>query len=184
MLITLEGNQLMSKLPGQSQIAIYPESETMFFAKVVDAQIEFPKGDGPAGQMTIHQNGRDITGKRIGDAEFQKLAQTAARDAKRFKDQSAVPGSDQALRKMIEGIRAGKPDYDAMDPALAAITRQQLDTLQSRFNNLGDLQSITFKGVGPGGADIFEVKFAKGGIEYRIWVGVDGKIEGANLRPL
>jgi hypothetical protein len=48
---------------------------------------------------------------------------------------------------------------------------------------LGDLQSVNFKGVGPGGADVYRVKFEKGSLEYRIWLGPDGEIESANVRP-
>ncbi len=40
-----------------------------------------------------------------------------------------------------------------------------------------------FKGVGPGGADIYSVRFEKGALETRIWLGVDGKIENTNARP-
>jgi hypothetical protein len=39
-----------------------------------------------------------------------------------------------------------------------------------------------FKGVGPGGADIYEVKFASGAQEWRIWLTPDGKIDSANFR--
>jgi hypothetical protein len=66
-LVTLDGNQLISKLGPQQPLPIFPESETMFFQKVVDAQIEFPKveGSAKASQLTIHQNGRNVTAKRV-----------------------------------------------------------------------------------------------------------------------
>jgi hypothetical protein len=51
------------------------------------------------------------------------------------------------------------------------------------ITGLGALQSVIFKGVGPGGADIYQVKFEKGSLDYRIWLGPDGKIESANVRP-
>jgi CubicO group peptidase (beta-lactamase class C family) len=186
MLITLESNQLISKLGTQPPVPIFPESETLFFAKVVDAQIEFPKVDaeGKASQMILHQNGRDITAKRLDDAEAKRLADAAAAAAKRFKDQTAAPGSEAALRKMIEDVRLGKPDYDKMSSGLAGATRQQLPQLQSTVTRLGAIQSMTFKGVGPAGADIFEVKLEKGSLEYRIWLAPDGKVESANVRPL
>ena len=41
MLVTLENNQLFSKLGNQNAIPIFAESETMFFPKVVDAELEF-----------------------------------------------------------------------------------------------------------------------------------------------
>jgi CubicO group peptidase (beta-lactamase class C family) len=184
MLITADGNQLVSKLGNQQAVPIFPESETMFFAKLIDAQIEFPKDEGKASQLTLHQNGRDIIAKRMSDADAQKLSEAAAAFAKRFKDQTAAPGSEAALRKMIEDVRAGKPDYDSMSANLASATRQQLPQLQSSVVDLGGIESIKFTGVGPGGADIYQVKFEKGSLEYRIWLAPDGKVESANVRPV
>jgi len=68
MLITLEGNQLSEKLGGQQTFPIYPESETVFFLKVVDAQIEFEKDAGGAVKdLVLHQGGRDQMAPRIAD---------------------------------------------------------------------------------------------------------------------
>jgi CubicO group peptidase (beta-lactamase class C family) len=184
MTITVADNQLISQMSGQGKAPLFAESETMFFLKVVDAQIEFPKdAKGPASQLILHQNGRDMTAKRLSDAEAKKISDAAAAFDKRFKDQTAAPGSEAALRRMIEELRAGKPDYDLMSPGLANATRQQLPGLQSMIAGMGPLQSVTFKGVGPGGADIYQVKFEKGSLDYRIWLGADGKTESANVRP-
>ena len=39
---------------------VYPESQTRFFLKVVDAQVEFfPDDKGQVSYMILHQNGRD-----------------------------------------------------------------------------------------------------------------------------
>jgi len=181
MLITLEGNQLMSKLGNQAAIAIYPESENMFFPKVVDAELEF---SADAGQLTLHQNGRDMTAKRLDEAAARKAEQAAAAVAKRVKEQTAAPGSEAALRKLIEGVRSGNPDYDMMSSGLANVTRQQLPQLQSTLKQMGALKSVTFKGVGPAGPDIYQIQFENGALEYRIWLAPDGKIEGAGVRPV
>ncbi|HEX4594210.1 MAG TPA: serine hydrolase [Bryobacteraceae bacterium] len=186
MLITLEGGQLVSKLGPQAPVPIFPESETMFFAKVVSAQIEFPatSTDGKAGQLTLHQNGRDLIGKRLGDDEAKRMSDAAAAAAKRFKDQTATPGSEAVVREAMEKLRTGTPDYDRLSPALADATRQQLPQIQAMITGLGSLRSVAFKGVAPNGADIYQVKFEGGSLEYRILIGQDGKIEGANIRPV
>jgi CubicO group peptidase (beta-lactamase class C family) len=186
MLITLDNNQLISQLTNQAPIPIFPQSETMFFPKVVDAQLEFSGSDAQqrATQLTLHQNGRDITAKRMDDAEFKKLADASAALAKRVKDQTAMPGSEAAVRRVIEELRTGQVNYDLMSPGLANATRQQLPQMQPMIAGLGALQSVTFKGVGPAGADIYELKFEKGSLEYRIFLGPDGKMEGANMRPI
>lgn len=63
--ITLEGSQLKAQLTGQRQLDVYPESPTLFFLKVVDAQLEFAKdASGKATQVTLHQAGRDMVAKR------------------------------------------------------------------------------------------------------------------------
>jgi CubicO group peptidase (beta-lactamase class C family) len=185
MLITEENNQLFSKLGNQQAIPIFPESKAVFFPKVVNAELEFAKDDdrGRPTELILHQNGRDLEFKRLDDAQAKVLADAAAAFAKRFKDQTPAPGGEAALRKMIEDLRQGKPDYGSMSPGLAEATRQQLPQIQPEISKLGSIQSITFKGVGPGGADIYLVGFEKGALEYRIWLGADGKVESANFRP-
>ena len=101
---------------------------------------------------------------------------------KRFKEQKAVPGSEAALRRSIEELRRGQPDYSQMSPAFADVTRRQLSNLKDTILQLGAVQSVTFKGVGPGGRDIYEVKFEKGLTEWRIGMTPDGKIDGAGFR--
>src|ERR1700689_5194751 len=45
MMITLVGDQLTSQMSGQGKIPLFAESETMFFPKVVNAEIEFGTDD-------------------------------------------------------------------------------------------------------------------------------------------
>lgn len=62
---TLERDQLMAQATHQSKFPMFPESETKFFFKVVDAEIEFvTDADGKVTAMVLHQNGRDIKGAR------------------------------------------------------------------------------------------------------------------------
>lgn len=179
MLITLDNDRLVSQITGQPPVPIFAESENKFFVKVVDAQIDFSEG-----QLTLHQNGRDVPAKRLADTESKRLMDAAAAQAKRIKDQTAMPGSEAAMRRLIEETRQGKPNYDLMSPNLAAAVRQFLPQTQANLTQLGALQSVTFKGVGPAGADIYELNFENGSLEYRILLSADGKVEGANMRPV
>lgn len=64
--VTREGGRLLAQATGQPQFEIFPTSETRFFLKVVDAEIEFQKGaDGKAASLTLFQGGREIPGKRV-----------------------------------------------------------------------------------------------------------------------
>jgi CubicO group peptidase (beta-lactamase class C family) len=184
MVVALDGNQLTTKLGNQQPLPIFPQSETLFFLKVVDAQVEFPKDDGSgrSGQLTLHQNGRDMTGPRMDDAEAKKVTDAAAAFATRLKDQTPAAGSVEAANKMIHDLFNGKPDQAMMSPD--APIRQQLARLQSEVVGFGAIEKIAFQGVGPGGADIYSVKSAKGAWEFRIWLTADGKVEQANTRPI
>ena len=186
MLITLENNQLFSKLGTQPAIPIFPESKTMFFPKVVDAEIEFAKDDdqGRPTELILHQNGRDLHAMRLSDAQAKLISDAAAAFAKRFKDQTPAPGSDVALRQMIEDVRLPKPTYALLGPDIAAAVSQQLPQTQATLAKLGATQSVTFKAVGPAGPDIYTVKFEHGALEYRVWLSADGKIESTNYRPV
>jgi hypothetical protein len=195
MVVTLDDNQLSTKLGPQRPIPIYPESPAMFFLKVVDAEIEFAKNDdrGRPTELILHQNGRDMPGKRLDDAGSKRIVDEAIADSKgiadaaaaaaiRFKEQKPMPGSEAALRRDIEELRAGEPKYELMSPGLAGVTRQQLPQLKAAITELGAVQSVTFKGVGPGGADIYEVKFEHGSTEWRISMEPDGRVGGVGFR--
>jgi hypothetical protein len=125
-----------------------------------------------------------MVGTRLDDAEAKKIADTAATRAKRFKDQTQSPGTEAALRRDIEELRLGEPKYELMSAGLANVTRQQLPQLKTTITQLGGVQAVTFKGVGPAGADIYEVKFEHGSTEWRLMLDADGKAESVGFRPL
>ncbi len=63
--ITKEKDRLMLQATAQPKFEVFPESETKFFLKVVDAQITFVKDDkGAVTQLILHQNGLDQPAKR------------------------------------------------------------------------------------------------------------------------
>jgi CubicO group peptidase (beta-lactamase class C family) len=66
MTITLNGGQLISQMSGQGKVPLFPESATMFFAKVVDAEVEFGKDD-KGSYLILHQGGRDQKVPRASD---------------------------------------------------------------------------------------------------------------------
>ncbi len=172
--VTREGDRLFGQLTGQPKFQLFPESQRKFFLKVVDAQLTFnTDAQGKATEAILHQNGRDMTAKRIDEAQAAALATAAAR---RFKDQTPAPGSEAALRRDIEELRLGEPKYEMMSPGLADATRQQLPRLKAAIAQLGAVTSVAFQGVGQGGDDIYEVKFEHGSTEWRIILEPDGKV--------
>jgi hypothetical protein len=101
----------------------------------------------------------------------------------RFREQIPLPGSKEAILRGIEDLQRGAPNYDRMSASLAAKIRRQASELQAMFKALGAVESIFFRGVGPGGYDIYGVKFANGFSEFRLLLGTDGKAEDVLFRP-
>jgi CubicO group peptidase (beta-lactamase class C family) len=63
--ITREGDSLMGQATGGPKLKLFPESETKFFVKEVDAQITFVRDDkGVTTHAILHQGG-DQTAKKI-----------------------------------------------------------------------------------------------------------------------
>jgi CubicO group peptidase (beta-lactamase class C family) len=186
MVVTVNGGRLSGKLGNQAALPFFPESETRFFARAVDAQIEFSGGgaDGKPTQLILHQSGRSTRARRLDDAEVQRIADLEAEIANRFKDQTPQPGSEAALRRVLEELRTGQPNYDAMSAEAAATTRQQLAVLQEIVKQSGPIQSMTLSSVAPAGADIYHVKLESGSWECRIMLGPDGKIEVFGVRRI
>ena len=180
--VTREADQLYAQLTNQPRFALYPKSNTEFFYKIVDAQITFETDpQGRANTLILHQGGRDQKAKRIDEATAKQLEDTAAQ---RFKDQKPFPGSEAAIRVEIGEMQRKQPTYERMTPEFAELARPQAEHVEGLIGALGTLQSITFKSVGPGGFDIFEVKFEHGALDWRILLDADGKIAGELLRPL
>ncbi len=64
--VTRDSERMYAQLTRQSPVEIFPESANGFFSKVVDAQLTFDvAADGQVVGVVLHQNGRDIPGKRV-----------------------------------------------------------------------------------------------------------------------
>ncbi len=64
--VTREEDKLFVQATGQPKFQIFPESALEFFLKVVDAQITFETNStGRAVSLVLHQNGRNVPGKRV-----------------------------------------------------------------------------------------------------------------------
>jgi bla regulator protein BlaR1 len=175
--VTRDGDQLFAQLTGQPKAEIFAQSENEFFYKIVKAQISFESdAQGRVTALVLHQNGANIRAPRIDTAVAQQIAATATA---KIQSQTATPGSEAALRRLMEGIRTGKPNFAEMSPALANATRQQLPQLEAALTHLGAVQLIKFRGVGNQGWDIYDVKQEHGSSQWRIALGADGIITGA-----
>jgi len=105
----------------------------------------------------------------------EQFARRMADVPDRFRDQMPQAGSKESILRGIADLQRGSPNYERMSPSLAAKIRRQAAELQTMMTAFGAVESIFFRGVGPGGYDIYGVKFAKGFAEFRFLMGADGK---------
>jgi len=176
-----DGKYLQAQLTGQQFIEMYPESETKFFYKAIDAQLEFKLDpSGGVESVTLFQHGNVVPMPRIDGALAQQIqADLAAKIA----SQAPTPGSEAALRRLNDGIASGKPNYDEMDPFLSDAVKKQLQFLQPGIASLGPLKSLTFRNVTGQGHDLYLATYEKGTMAWRISMRPDGKIANALVTP-
>ncbi|HTY64692.1 MAG TPA: DUF3471 domain-containing protein [Acidobacteriota bacterium] len=64
--VSVDGNQLMVQASGQQKLPVYASSETKFFYKVVNAQIEFFKdAAGKVTHLVLYQNNQEMKAPRV-----------------------------------------------------------------------------------------------------------------------
>jgi hypothetical protein len=187
--VTRHGDQLSARLTGQPELRLIASGSREFTDEFGDVSVTFVLGaEGPAAELLLRDRNNGLRrGTRtdaaiaaeIEDAFQRRIA--AAPD--RFRDQAPMPGSEAALRQTIEGLRRGDLDFEGMSPRLAGKLRKQLVYLHKNLVLLGAIESISFRGVGPGGYDVYGVKFAKGSAEFRIDLTTGGMLEDIAFRP-
>lgn len=63
--IKAENGRLLAQLTGQQAFEIFPESESDFFYKIVDAQISFMREDGTVKSLVLYQNGQALPALKL-----------------------------------------------------------------------------------------------------------------------
>lgn len=96
------------------------------------------------------------------------------------------PSSIEALRRLIDGIRAGAPDYKQMAIDLAIAARRQEGPAKAFRHALGPGLSIQFLGVMDEGiqgvsSDIYDVWHSNGVAGQEFAVDDKGIIKGAHF---
>jgi hypothetical protein len=100
----------------------------------------------------------------------------------RLRSQVRMPGSEAALRRLIDGFRSGKPNYDEMSPWFAELVRKTMD-FNRVYARRGAVQSIEFRHVDLFGSDVYEVRQEGGLSEWAIFLDSNGLIEDADNTP-
>jgi hypothetical protein len=120
-------------------------------------------------------------------ATFSQAAdmQPAAASGERVAARGSVPlpGTEAALRRLVAGLAKGSPDYDRLSPRFAEVVRQDLPITQPLFSSMGELKTVTFRGSGDMGDDVYDLVFANGHVQMSAALDADGRMVGGILQP-
>lgn len=174
--ITRKDTKLVLEPIGQPVLELEQTGEADFAIPNFDLVLCFEQIEaGAAKRLVIWQLG---TARRLErtDAETAKVIKQTVAD--RIKDRIPAPGSQEALRQLLDTGRAGNPNYDQMSPEFAQFARRQLPYWRIFGQYFGAIVSIEFLRVSNQGWDIYEVQHEKDRHQYRIAMGDDGKVYG------
>jgi hypothetical protein len=174
----LQGHEI-----GEPPVDLFPSSGHELFARTVDLVVRF-EGTGDTMSAMRHRLGEtERRAVRATEAHSQKVLAWLESTEQRFRQQTADPGSEAAIRILLAGISAGEPNYRGMSPALAESLAQQLPALRSWFAWLGELKSLGFERTDAHGRDQYRGEFAQGPLRIFIRLNEAGRVEKAEFAP-
>lgn len=183
-----DGDRLQVQETGQGRSPVLAEGIDAFSVHG-DHLLIFLRDDAAGVSRVLVQNvtsGARLA-QRIDAAAAQAIeadfARRVAEVPDRFREQVPAAGSKETILTGIEDLRRGTPNYDRMSAPLAARIHRQVDELRATFAALGAVETIFFRGVGPGGYDIYGAKFENGSAEFRLLLEPDGKAGDVIFRP-
>lgn len=94
----------------------------------------------------------------------------------------AHPRSEEVLREIIAGARAGAIDYTLMTDDLAIRMREQEAAIRPLIEGFGPIQAVDFVGR-QGGADRFVVVFTNAATEWVIGFNEEDRVAALLFRP-
>jgi len=176
-----EGEKLLAQLVNRPPFELQPTAEGEFELAGVGGFFRFRRdAANVVDTLVIHAQGTDWTAKRIDDAAAEAAR---ARLAARVQEQKPLPGSEAALRRLVDAVARNEPNYEEMVAPLQYLIRTQLPQLRVHASCFGPVVSVSFQGVGNLGYDVFDVKRERGSEQYRILVGSDGMIANVQIVP-
>jgi bla regulator protein blaR1 len=186
--VTREGERLSAQETGRPKFEIVPRGVDAFASSHDDLVVFLRDGQSKVTQVLLHEPvygarlAPQVTAARAKAIE-QDFSRRIAAAPDRFRDQTPLSGSKEAVLRGIDDMQRGAPNYERMSAPLAVNIRRQASELQAMFKAFGAVESIFFRGVSPGGYDIYGVKFANGVAEFRIRLSDDGKADDVVFRP-
>jgi beta-lactamase regulating signal transducer with metallopeptidase domain len=174
--ITRDDERLLMRFPGEEPLEFVAESQGIFevgggrWTFVHDAQ-------GQITALVFHfGNAFSYPLPRIDASTAQTIM---AHNELRARSQTPTPGGEPALRRLLDGLRTHKPNYDEMAPWFADLVKATA-AFNEVYARWGAVQSITFSHVDVSGGDVYDVVQEGGYSRWNIWLDSNGIIQDAD----
>jgi beta-lactamase regulating signal transducer with metallopeptidase domain len=183
------GDRLILQDTGRLKFEATAHGDSAFASRDSDETITFTSdAEGRTTALMLGEPGvKARRAVRIDAERAQEIEHAFARQVAtapdRFRNQLPADGSEAAVLSTIADLRRAAPSYARMSKHLAEVARRQIAQLHAMLTALGAVETVFFRGVGPGGYDIYGAKFASGLAEFRVRLATDGNIEDILFRP-
>jgi BlaR1 peptidase M56/Domain of unknown function (DUF3471) len=182
------GDRLTVQETGRLRVEVTAAGDQGFVSPDTGETITFTSdAEGRTTALSVGEPG--VTARRatrIDGGRAQSIENGFARQVAtapdRFKDQLPADGSKSALLRAIDDLQRSAAGDERIGQ-MAENVRRRVAPLHAMLTALGTVESVFFRGVGPGGYDIYGAKFAGGLAEFRVRLAPDGTIEDIAFRP-
>jgi hypothetical protein len=182
------GDHLTVQETGRPKFEVAANGDQAFVSEDTDESVTFASdAEGRINALQLGGPGmRARRASRVDAGRAQSIENAFARQyataPDRFKDQLPAEGSKAALVAAIQDLQLGSPGDERVG-RMAESVRRRFAALHTMLTALGPVESVFFRGVGPGGYDIFGAKFERGLAEFRVRLAPVGNIEDIAFRP-
>jgi hypothetical protein len=181
--ITADGGMLTERHIGRFTNHLLPDGEHAFQAsgwngREEAARLVFTLGpDARANSFVLNRNGHSQVADRLADND-PVVTRTDALQA-RIDKQTEGAGTRAALGQLIAALAQGSLASVDGEASWKADMEGNMPVYLRNAQQMGALRAMTFRGVGSGGNDIYEVEYAQGWAIWRIGLSSAGKIRAA-----
>jgi hypothetical protein len=175
------GDHLILQETGSLKVEVQAHDDQTFVSRDTGETVTFASGseDRITALVLSEPRAKPRRAARIDAGRAQAIENAFARQVAtapdRFRNQLPADGSKAALLRTIQELQHSTPGDER--------NSQMADTRRAMLTALGAVESVFFRGVGPGGYDIYGVQFASGLAEFRVRLAADGNIEDLGFRP-
>ena len=182
------GDRLIVQETGRPKFEVAANGGQAFVSEDTDETVTFASdAEGRINALQVGGPGmRARRATRIDAGRAQSIENAFARQyataPERFKDQLPADGSKSALLVAIHDLQLSAPGDERIG-RMAESVRNRFAALHTMLVALGPVELVFFRGVGPGGYDIYGAKFERGLAEFRVRLAPEGNIEDIAFRP-